>query len=167
LKPPPADFTDPDKVAARTGARLYQALTSGVPGTAMAPQPLTEKEKFDLIAYLRSLVPYSEDRPEAAAKSEAESGNPRSGKELYDKRCWSCHGSRGEGDGPAATAMVPPPTRFTDYEAMKGRPSQDWFSAIQSGVPGTAMYAQRLTEREAWDLVAYLRSLGRRGPDTP
>jgi hypothetical protein len=29
------------------------------------------------------------------------------------------------------------------------------------------MYAQRLTDREAWDLVAYLRSLARRGPETP
>ena len=164
LKPPPADFTDPDKVVARTGARLYQALTSGVPGTAMAPQTLSEKEKFDLIAYLRSLA-YAADRPEAPADTEG--GNPRAGKEIYDKRCTACHGTRGDGDGPAAIAMVPPATRFSDYEAMKDRPPQDWFVAIQTGVPGTAMYAQRLTDREAWDLVAYLRSLARRGPETP
>jgi mono/diheme cytochrome c family protein len=164
LKPPPADFTDPDKVVARTGARLYQALTSGVPGTAMAPQPLSEREKFDLIAYLRSLA-YATDRSEVSANPEG--GNPRAGKEIYDKRCAACHGSRGDGDGPAAIAMVPPATRFSDYEAMKDRPPQDWFVAIQTGVPGTAMYAQRLTDREAWDLVAYLRTLARRGPDTP
>ncbi|PYQ14156.1 MAG: hypothetical protein DMH00_02545 [Acidobacteria bacterium] len=165
LKPAPADFTDPDKVVSRTSARLYQALTVGVPGTAMAPQSLAEKEKFDVIAYLRSLVKYAEGQ--TAPPREPESGDPRAGKELYDKRCWSCHGAQGEGDGPAAAAMIPPPTRFSDYEAMKDRPSQDWFSAIQSGVPGTAMYPQRLTDHEAWCLVAYIRSLGRRKSDTP
>lgn len=165
LKPPPADFTDPNQVVARTGSRLYKALTSGVPGTAMAPQPLAEKEKFDVIAYLRSLVKYG-DAGESSAKT-AEGGDSRSGKELYDKRCWSCHGERGEGDGPAATSMIPQPTRFADYDAMKQRSPQDWFNAVQSGVPGTAMYPQRLTEKEAWDLVAYLRTLGRRKSESP
>jgi mono/diheme cytochrome c family protein len=163
LRPPPADFTDPDLVAARTGSRLYQALTIGVPGTAMAPQKLSEKEKFDLIAYLRTLVKYSESR----SASEDGQGDARTGKELYDKRCWSCHGTRGGGDGPAGIAMIPPATRFSDYEAMKDRTAQDWYAAIQSGVPGTAMYPQRLTEHEVWDLIAYLRSLGRRKPETP
>jgi len=165
LKPPPADFTDPDKVAARTGARLYRALSVGVPGTAMAPQRLTEKEKFDLIAYLRSLVKYSDGKP--ADGKEPDEGDARGGKEIYDKRCWSCHGTRGEGNGPAGIAMIPPPTNFEDYEAMKERDPRDWFAAIQSGVPGTAMYPQRLTDHEAWDLVAYLQSLGRRKPDKP
>jgi len=164
LMPLPADFTDPDKVAQRTGSYLYKVLTAGVPGTAMAPQRLEEKEKFDIIAYLRSLVKYP-DSGDAAGKSEE--GNPRAGKELYDKRCWSCHGERGEGDGPAAVSMIPPPTRFADYEAMKQRSTQDWFSAIQAGVPGTAMYPQRVTEAEAWNLIAYLRTLGRRKTESP
>ena len=165
LKPKPADFTDPDLVVARTGSRLYRVLTAGVPGTAMAPQDLTEKEKFDLIAYLRSLVQYSGTKT-AAGEDRAE-GKPGSGKEIYDQRCWSCHGTRGEADGPAATAMIPPPTRFADYEKMKERPAADWYNAIQLGVPGTAMYPQRLTDQEAWDLVAYLRTLGRRKAEAP
>jgi len=165
LKPPPSDFTDPDRVVARTGSRLYRVLTTGVPGTAMAPQDLTEKEKFDLIAYLRSLVQYSESK--IAPGGDTPEGDPGSGKEMYEKRCWSCHGIRGEADGPAATAMIPPPTRFADYEKMKDRPPADWFNAIQLGMAGTAMYPQRLTDREAWDLVAYLRTLGRRKSDAP
>ena len=40
-------------------------------------------------------------------------------------------------------------------------------SAVQSGVPGTAMYPQRLTEGEVWDLIAYLRTLGRRTSTSP
>ena len=165
LKPPPANFTDPDQVVARTGLRLYTALTVGVPGTAMAPQDLSEKEKFDLIAYLRSLVQFSQSK--SGSGEEVPEGRLGSGKEIYDKRCWSCHGVRGEGDGPAAIAMIPPPTRFADYEKMKDRPAAEWFHAIQLGVSGTAMYPQRLTDQEAWDLVAYLRTLGRRKADAP
>jgi len=165
LKPPPADFTDPDKVVSRTGARLYSVLTHGIPGTGMSAQNLSEKEKFDVIAYLRSLVRYGGG--EGGGQAPSPSGNPRSGKEVYEKRCWSCHGMGGDGNGPAAEAMIPSPTRFNDYEAMKGRSPTDWFNAIRFGVPGTAMYPQRLTESETWDLVAYLRTLGRRESTTP
>ena len=165
LRPPPADFTDPDRIQTRTGAHLYTVLSNGVPGTAMAAQPLKEKEKWDVIAYLRTLVRYGDDPTTEETKVPA--GDTREGKEIYDKRCWACHGASGEGDGPAAAAMIPRPTRFADYDAMKARPAQDWFNTIQSGVPGTAMYPQRLSEREAWDLVAYLRTLGRKPKQSP
>ncbi len=166
LRPPPADFTDPDKVTERTAARLYAVLSRGLPGTAMAAQPLSEKEKFDVIAYLRTLVRYGgEDR---AGEGPAP-GDPRKGKETYDKRCWACHGTTGAGDGPAAADMIPAPNRFSDYEASRKRSDRDWISAIQSGIPGTAMYPQRLTPGEIRDLVAYLRTLGRRkvAPPSP
>ena len=162
LRPPPADFTDPDKVTDRSAARLYSVLSRGIPGTAMAAQPLEEKEKIDVIAYLRSLVRFPE---ESKAPGEAlPSGDPRKGKETYDRRCWACHGASGDGNGPAAADMAPPPTSFFDYDAMKSRTDQDWFNAIRSGVPGTAMYPQRLSVAEITDLVAYLRGLGRRKP---
>jgi mono/diheme cytochrome c family protein len=164
LQPPPADFTDPDKVAQRPAARLYSVLKRGIPGTAMAAQSLSEKQTFDLISYIRSLVRYDEqENPRAEPRSP---GDARKGKETYEKRCWACHGSEGGGDGPAAADMIPAPTRFTDYEAMRRRSDQDWYAAIQSGVPGTAMYAQRLSDAEVLDLLSYLRSLGRR-PPTP
>ena len=159
LRPPPADFTDRDKVAERTAARLYAVLSRGIPGTAMAAQALSEKEKFDVIAYLRTLVRYGGE--DGAAEGPA-AGDPRKGKETYDKRCWACHGTTGAGDGPAAADMIPAPTRFSDYESSRNRSDLDWISSIQSGIPGTAMYPQRLTAGEIQDLVAHLRTLGRR-----
>jgi len=167
LRPPPADFTDPDKIVERTTGRLHSVLSRGVPGTAMAPQPISEREKFDVIAHLRGLVRYGD---EGRSRQESLSaGDSRKGKELYSKRCWACHGPSGEGDGPAAADMIPAPTRFSDYEAMRSRQDPDWYNVIRSGVPGTAMYAQRLTAAEVQDLIAHLRTLGRRKaePATP
>jgi len=165
LRPPPKDFTDPENLPSFTGGYLYGVLSRGVPGTAMGAQALSEKEKWDVIAYVRSLVRVGGGEADEDDHSPP-SGDPRSGKEIYDKRCWACHGAAGAGDGPAASAMIPPATRFTDFEAMEKKTPQEWFNAIQSGVPGTAMYPQRLTEPQAWDLVAYLRTLGRKKPGT-
>ncbi len=165
LRPPPADFTDPDRVAGRTASRLHSVLSRGVPGTAMAAQPLSEKEKFDVIAHLRSLARYGEDG--RSRQEEMSPGDARRGKDLFGRRCWACHGPSGEGDGPAAADMVPAPARFSDYEAMRARQDTDWYDAIQMGVPGTAMYPQRLTAAEIQDLIVHLRTLGRRKADIP
>jgi mono/diheme cytochrome c family protein len=35
------------------------------------------------------------------------------GADLYQTHCASCHGVEGRGDGPAATALTPPPTNLT------------------------------------------------------
>ncbi len=55
---------------------------------------------------------------------------------------------------PAANLAVPPWTR----RATAGRT----FLAIRRGVPRTAMAAwPALSDRETWELVAYIESLGR------
>lgn len=39
--------------------------------------------------------------------------SPSDGATLYRRYCASCHGATGLGDGPAAGAMVPPPSNLT------------------------------------------------------
>src|SRR3990167_11432776 len=34
-------------------------------------------------------------------------------KEIYDKKCWWCHGENGAGDGPAGKFLNPPPRDLT------------------------------------------------------
>lgn len=69
---------------------LVGAALLAVIGTAH-PQAKAKKEEKPL-------------RTEIAAKS---------GKQLYGKFCVSCHGIEGKGDGPAATALTPPPPDLT------------------------------------------------------
>jgi len=43
----------------------------------------------------------------------AAQGDKEAGRKIYDKKCWWCHGEKGEGNGPAAEFLLPPPRDFT------------------------------------------------------
>ncbi|NHA15645.1 cytochrome c [Thioalkalivibrio sp. XN279] len=95
--------------------------------------------------------------------------------------CASCHGSAGDGRGPAGAGLVPPPRDFTCAPTMA--PLSDgqlfWITKYGSGAfhvaagqgsqqvsrPGrrenpTAMapYDEQLSDAEIWQLVLYMRS---------
>lgn len=81
------------------------------------------------------------------------------GRELYQARCMACHGVNGDGDGPQAAGLNPPPARLTLHVPLHS--DGDIFAFIENGLPGTAMPAWRgtLTEEQMWHLVNYLRTL--------
>lgn len=85
-------------------------------------------------------------------------GNPRAsaadakaGGELFASKCVACHGLSGRG-GAAAPALAQ--REFTHGDS-------DWaiYRTIRLGVPGSAMPAHDLPTPQAWQLVAYIRSL--------
>ncbi|HET6804907.1 MAG TPA: FTR1 family protein [Frateuria sp.] len=80
---------------------------------------------------------------------------------LYRQTCAACHGARGQGDGPAAAALEPPPIDFTDRARADQRSVLSLFEAISQGVKGTAMagYADRLPADDRWSLAYYVGSL--------
>lgn len=95
-------------------------------------------------------------------------GNADNGKTVYNKRCWWCHGENGEGDGPAAEFVNPPPRSFADaifkYKStqLENMPTdEDLFRMISDGMPGTSMpgWADILKEDQRWDLIAYIKVL--------
>src|SRR3990167_572691 len=68
------------------------------------------------------------------------------GKRLFNERCVGCHGFEGQGDGPMAKFVNPPPRRFVGgifkYKTTEGEgvPTDgDMFRVITNGLPGTAM----------------------------
>ena len=84
----------------------------------------------------------------------------RQGRELFVVNCAQCHGDRGDGQGPRAAVLVKQPTDFTDPVWRAGAQPRAVFSAIRVGVQGSAMPAwPAFTEKETWDLVAYVLSL--------
>jgi mono/diheme cytochrome c family protein len=80
------------------------------------------------------------------------------GRAAFAKYCASCHGPKGEGDGPAAKALKPPPRNLVT-EPPKGGAS-GVFQVLNTGVKGTAMIAfKHLPENDRWAIAHYVDGL--------
>lgn len=87
------------------------------------------------------------------------------GERLYQENCTGCHGPTGLGDGPAGTALFPPPANFTAGHTAS-HADGDLFYWIRTGVPGTAMvgFEDQFSRSEMWHLVNYIRRLSAQSP---
>jgi len=97
----------------------------------------------------------------------AESGDADRGAEIYARRCVLCHGEDGDGLGPAAEQLNPPPRDFsfgqykiksTGFDDIVPN-DEDLFRMINDGMPGTAMpgWGDMLSEQDIRDLIAYIK----------
>jgi mono/diheme cytochrome c family protein len=84
------------------------------------------------------------------------------GKALFAKNCASCHGALGKGDGKGGVNLKPPPADLTDAEFKHGSTENEIFLVVRDGAKGTPMrgFAGRMTTRELWTVVNFVRSLG-------
>ena len=75
--------------------------------------------------------------------------NFNKGREIYAKRCLTCHGCSGSGDGPYAMLNNARPANLRDTE-YKNQPVNFFFWRISEGVPGTVMpmWKQSMSEDE-------------------
>jgi mono/diheme cytochrome c family protein len=74
------------------------------------------------------------------------------GRALFQAQCAYCHGADGAG-GRGANLARPALRRASTDEAL--------FRVVNRGVPGTGMPGNAMSAREVWQVVAYVRSLGR------
>ncbi|MEA2282424.1 MAG: cytochrome c oxidase cbb3-type subunit [Solirubrobacteraceae bacterium] len=86
------------------------------------------------------------------------------GKEVFLSRCVGCHGPKGDGKGPAATFMSPPPADFTDKDdACCGGDTGpgDFYYRILRGWTGTAMenFGDRLSVNDIWRVVLFVKTI--------
>lgn len=83
------------------------------------------------------------------------------GQALFADYCASCHGQHGDGKGPSAAWLNPPPASFADAQFMRGETPYDFYHVISLGKRGTAMPAwdQSLSVQDRWDLVSYVWTL--------
>ncbi|MEZ4297579.1 MAG: cytochrome c [Polyangiaceae bacterium] len=84
---------------------------------------------------------------------------------LFREHCAKCHGASGDGRGPSAKELDPPPRSFTDPAETAGMSPHRAFMAISSGVPGTAMasFEDALSLEERWTLAFHVLSLRHEG----
>ena len=81
------------------------------------------------------------------------------GRKIYQKLCWSCHGTTGIGDGPAAAALTTAPTNYTDPR-VQDQTDGAIFWKINNGRGAMTSFETSLTEDQRWMLVNYIRELG-------
>ena len=97
----------------------------------------------------------------------AQTADEENGEAVYAKRCLQCHGEDGDGLGPAAERLNPPPRDFT-LGMFKFKTSAfdddiandaDLIRMIRDGMPGTAMpgWSDMLSEQDILDVVAYIK----------
>lgn len=75
------------------------------------------------------------------------------GRQLYAVHCATCHGTRGEGDGPGAAGLLPAPAKLAEHVYAPERITH----ALWNGVAGTAMPAWR--EHSLDDLAALVEAV--------
>jgi mono/diheme cytochrome c family protein len=81
------------------------------------------------------------------------------GRKLYLRHCASCHGPSGKGDGSMALAGGTP-ANLTDETWDHGSSDGEIFVVIRDGTSSDMEpYKDRLTEKQMWQLVNYIRSL--------
>ncbi|HEY7285315.1 MAG TPA: c-type cytochrome [Vicinamibacterales bacterium] len=74
------------------------------------------------------------------------------GKVLFEAQCAYCHGADGDG-GRGANLARPVLRHASTDEAL--------FRVVNRGITGTGMPGNAMSTRETWQVVAYVRSLGR------
>ncbi|MCR4301060.1 MAG: cytochrome c, partial [Sulfuricaulis sp.] len=130
-------------------------------------------EKMSGDQHMGTMPPGHWMAPEKEAKRlnpvPADKASRARGKKLYKTNCVSCHGPAGRGDGPAGrgdgpagAALNPKPA---DLATMAGQhPDGDFAWKIAEGRGAMPAWESVLNEKQIWDVVNYVQSLG--GPKT-
>jgi mono/diheme cytochrome c family protein len=90
------------------------------------------------------------------------SPNSEKGAVVYDQWCIRCHGNSGLGNGPEADRLplaVPP---ISQIDFLRESNLVEWYTTVSNGhtdryMPG---FSINLSDREIWDVLAYVYSLG-------
>lgn len=138
-----------------TPADWYTQVTRGNLERFMPPFPsFSDRQRWDVVAYVYSLSAPASDVTQGA--------------ELFQTHCASCHGERGQGDGPGAAGLSKPPANFTDQAFMAEKSAAALFKAMEAGVPPNMPgFGDSLTENDRWALVDFVRTLSFALPEEP
>lgn len=83
------------------------------------------------------------------------------GETIYQRNCLGCHGPVGDGQGPAAAFVYPPPFNFSTLQrhGIKGGVTGGMiYYQIMNGITGTAMpyFKRELESEKIWDVGNYI-----------
>jgi mono/diheme cytochrome c family protein len=92
-------------------------------------------------------------------------GDAAAGAMMYATYCASCHGPKGQGDGPIAATMDPKPAKHGDHVYMGSLTDQHLYQVISQGgasvgkSPLMAPWGGVINDQGIRDLIAFIRQL--------
>jgi len=105
-----------------------------------------------------ALILFCSKKSDSGSASQEMTAAAIRGRELFFQNgCDSCHGKNGGGDGPAGSALDPPPRNFRkigDYK--QGSNLESITKTIMTGIPGTMMVANPLPEEDRKMIAEYI-----------
>jgi cytochrome c oxidase cbb3-type subunit I/II len=165
---------------------LRRTIRGGLSGTAMGAFNTLRAEELDaVIAYVKSfsrrwrkeenyaVAMAFPPEPEWFRRSEELRAHADRGLTVFLATCAACHGTKGDGAGPAAQGLkdswghAVKPADLRSPHLRCGDGPADIFRILSTGLSGTPMasFAQALTEEQRWDVAAYVFSLRNTEPE--
>ncbi len=164
-----------------TDADLFRIISEGMPGTSMpAWKSLGEKDRWNLVAYLKTFAPDSfKETPKALDLPKEVNSSKESlarGKEMFEAiECNKCHGAAGRGDGPSAPELkddwgnpVQPANLTKPWTFRGGAGRKEIAARLATGLMGTPMptFIDSVEKPEdIWHLANYVQSLSPGSPN--
>jgi len=82
----------------------------------------------------------------------------QTGRENFEIFCSPCHGLGGDGDGMIVQRGFPAPPSY-HIDRLRAAPAQHFFDVITDGYGVMYSYAARVSPRDRWAIIAYIRAL--------
>jgi mono/diheme cytochrome c family protein len=108
-----------------------------------------------------SKIPAEESQRPNTVKPDADS--IAQGKRMFTSQCAMCHGTAGDGKGDLAEDMKLKLPDYRDPEALKNFTDGDLFYIMTNGKGQMPDQGDRLSATQKWNLINYIRSLGKKG----
>lgn len=152
--PPPAQNTTAPAAQPNAPAPAAQANAPVAPANTPAPA-----------AAPNSPAPAASKIPDEALKQvnpvKASAESIATGKRIYGYDCEMCHGVKGNGKGDLAADMKLQLADFGDPKSFQGKPDGELFYVIKNGKGQMPAEGARAKTDQIWDMVNYIRSLGK------
>jgi len=161
---------NPDKDTGAAPMAQISPVQTNVKSTAKlpVPKPATESQSVPALGMPGTMSPgamstattgghaINVDMKEAMPKKLK--GDSQWGREFYMKNCFTCHGVKGEGDGPRAYFNRPRPRDFTSDASRQILNRPRLFDSITRGRVGTVMpaWGKVLTDQEIANLTEFV-----------
>jgi mono/diheme cytochrome c family protein len=112
-------------------------------------------------------APTPEPAPAPEPAATAGGTDVAAGAALYATYCASCHGPKGDGDGPVSAGLNPKPAKHSDAAYMDTLSDEHLFKVIKEGGPAVgksplmAPWGGTLSDAQIHDVVAFVRTLSK------